>query len=60
MPNYVLKKYQPGYEHAQAEIAKENALEWIWSFFITAESFKDKYSRENFDSDTVLYCFLDV
>ncbi len=59
MPNYILKKYQPGYEHAQAEIAKENALEWIWSFFNTTESFREKYSRDDFDSDTVLYCFLD-
>ncbi|MBN1329922.1 MAG: hypothetical protein JXA54_10650 [Candidatus Heimdallarchaeota archaeon] len=57
MSNYSFKKYEPGFEIEQAKIAEENAMEWIWPFYFTAEAFQQKYSQPNFDLDTVLYCF---
>lgn len=57
MSNYSFKKYEPGFEIEQAKIAEENAMEWIWPFYFTAEAFQQKYSQLDFDPDTVLYCF---
>jgi len=57
LTNYIFKKYEPGFEIEQAQIAKENALEWLWPYTHTAESFKKIYTNSNFDDDTVLYCF---
>lgn len=56
---YTFKKYEPSFEKEQAKIAEDNAREWLWPYYHSAENFKTMYTCADFDPDTVIYCFKD-
>ncbi|MHA1188788.1 MAG: hypothetical protein ACTSSK_18425 [Candidatus Heimdallarchaeota archaeon] len=59
MAKYVIKKYEKGFEVDQERIGNEVALTFLQPHQTRAEFLKERYSQEDFDSETRLYAFKD-
>jgi len=57
MSDYKIKPYDESYIEKQVEIGNYFAQKWITYGQSTVEQVKEVYSRDNFDSETRLYCF---
>jgi hypothetical protein len=57
MPEYILKEYQKGFEHGQASIGRQAALDWIWPYAYDLEDLLKIHACSDFDPESRLYCF---
>ena len=58
MQNYIIKKYQAGFEHDQARIGIEVARNWIWPYAYDLADLVNAHSQPDFDPDSLHFCFL--
>ncbi|MHA1441883.1 MAG: hypothetical protein ACTSPK_08490 [Candidatus Heimdallarchaeota archaeon] len=57
MSEYTIKAYEPGFEVEQEKIGIEVASKWNWPFQYMLPTLKEMYSKEDFDPETVQFCF---
>ena len=57
MSDYTIKAYEPGFEADQEKIGIEVASKWNWPFQHLLPTLKEMYSKDDFDPETVQFCF---
>ena len=57
MTDYIIKPYIEEFIETQVEIGTKYAQKWIAYGQSSVEQLKERYSRDDFDPDTRLYCF---